>query len=659
MLTIDEALARVVKKRGKHPFINFHDRSISYEEFGRKVEGWRDALWGHGFKEGDRAVIMATNSPEWCEVYLAVIAAGGVAVPLESALDAEHLTTLLNQCGAKIIFTSRSESRRVDDILPSLTDVEHAVVIDGAGRADSQLVTGVNFLKKKGEASPSLNHSEKICTILYTAGTTGDPKAVPLTHRNLLSGVAMGLEMTSSRRNDCVLNPLPLYHVFSLVDGFLAPLLGGMELVLTDRLDRNSLRIALADHPVSILICVPAFYSVMHQRIRRKFESMYGLKGGIARWFLRRSLVKRSPYLLRRVKYFMGRRGMWPWSRVRLFISGGAPLDHAVMHSFNALGLDLMEGYGMTETCAAVVLNTSRRYRLGSVGRPDRRWVNMRIDKPNGNGVGEILLRSPMVTQGYIGQPREDYFDRDGYFRTGDMGYLDNDGYLYITGRSKDVMIQASGKNVYPPELEAYYIKSSLIKDICIFGIPADEKKNEILHAAIVVTDQLLAHGEEVAYEWLASEINKLSKKLPAYKRVKSFSIWRGDFPRVSTGEVKKHEVRNQIIEHVGKGAEEPIVSVADEMLMTHPEAHYLCQQLLELAPKKVPIFPTTMLEADLGMDSARITELIARLEAHYNRRLSSEQVMSASTVKDVIVALERCLHKSRMYKYQQRFAHQ
>jgi long-chain acyl-CoA synthetase len=328
------------------------------------------------------------------------------------------------------------------------------------------------------------------------------------------------------------------------------------------------------------------------------------------------------------------------------------------MHAFNALGLDLMEGYGMTETCAAVVLNTSRRYRLGSVGKPDRKWVEIKIENPNGNGIGEILIRSPMVMKGYIGQPRGDCFDNEGYFSTGDMGRLDRNGYLYITGRSKDVVIPASGKNVYPQELEKYYAKSQLIKDICIFGLPADERKNETLHAAIVVTDQLLAHGEEVAYEWLATEISKLSKKLPAYKRVKSFSIWRGDFPRVSTGKVKKHQVRELIIEHVGKGAEEPVVSVADEMLMTHPEAHYLSQQLMELAPNKIPIFPTTKLEADLGMDPTKIEEMISRLEAHYNRRLSREQVMSATTVKDVIVALERCLHKSRMYKYQQRLAH-
>jgi long-chain acyl-CoA synthetase len=207
------------------------------------------------------------------------------------------------------------------------------------------------------------------------------------------------------------------------------------------------------------------------------------------------------------------------------------------------------------------------------------------------------------------------------------------------------VIVPASGKNIYPVELEAHYKQSSIIKDISIFGLPENGRKSETVHAAVIVSDQLISYGEEVAYEWLAAEIDKLSLELPSYKRVKSFNIWRGDFPRVSTGKVQKFEVRKQVIESREGNGEKPVVSVSDELLMTHEEAHYLCEQLLELAPRKVPLFPNTLLSVDLGLDSLRLTELLLRMEKKYSCKFPVEQMATVRTVKDAISFVERCMH--------------
>lgn len=651
-LTIPEALVRVIAKRGRHAFMYYHEHEYSYEDFGDIVERWRDALWAHGFNERDRAGIFAENMPEWCASYLATIAAGGVAVPLELKMAREHLVRLLDKGNMRFVFTSEKYYDQVVEVLPELPHIEYVVLLDGEGPQHPGVIGREAFLAKRIHRSEPTIDIDDVCMILYTAGTTGDPKEVPLTHRNLISGVVMGLELTMSCRSDCLLNPLPLYHIFSLVDGFLAPLLGGMSMALTSRLDRGELKMAITTYPVTMLICVPAFYAVMSQQIKRKIKHMVGMSGWLMRWFARRQTIRRSPALLRRIKHFLGRLQLGVWRNVRLFISGGAALDLDVVHTFNAVGLSLMEGYGMTESSAAVVLNTPRHYRVGSVGRPDPRWLEVRIENPDDEGVGEVMLRSPMMMHGYEGRVDSELYTEDGFFKTGDMGFVDRDGYLYITGRRKDVIIPASGKNIYPQELEYHYSRSPLIKEICIFGLPEKGRKGEVAHAAVVVAEQLLAHGEDTAYEWLAAELHKLSRELPAYKRLKSFSIWRGDFPCVSTGKIKKFEVRDQIINHVGKGAEEPVVSVADELLMSHPEAHYICQLLMEMAPKRAPIFPNTQLLDDLGMDALLLAKLVVRLEEHYNRRLSVEGVQSVRTVKDAIVLIERSLHEDRSQRY-------
>lgn len=643
-MTIGSAVQRAVEKAQYHPFLFFYDSVYTYKDMGEGIDLWREALCGHGFEEGNRAVIFAENSPYWCMVFLAIVSAGGVAVPLDTHLSGAPLKLLIERSEAHIVFTSSMCLEHVMAIIDELPNVRHVVVMDGNGKGNPRPIAREDFLVQRRNNTKAMTGPDDVCTILFTSGTTGEPKAVPLTHRNLLSGVAMSARLASLRQNDCFLNPLPLYHIFPMVAGFLTPLSCGISLSLTNRVDRGDLNNAVTHHPVTLLLCVPAFYEIMAQRIQKNIDALKGFKAKLVKWLMKSDAVKSSPLFLGWLKRRVLAKGLGQWGKLRLYVSGGAPLNHDILHTFFLLGLPLMEGYGLTETCGGVIVNTYRYHLVGSVGKLFTKWVEVRIDKPADDGIGEVLLRGPTITNGYLGLPREESFTEDNFFRTGDLGFVDNKGFLHITGRLKDVIVPASGKNIYPVELEAHYKRSLLIQDICIFGLPEKGKKSETVHASVIVTDQLLAHGEETAYEWLATEIDKLSSELPAYKRVKSFNIWRGDFPRVGTGKVKKFEVRESVI-RIMQGGEEPIVTVDDELLMTHPEAKFLCDLLLELAPRKVPLFPETLLSVDLGLDSLRTTELILRLERQYNLTFPVARLAEVRTVKDAIAFLEYSLN--------------
>lgn len=645
-LSIGEALNRIVELKAKHPFMYFYERRISFKEFGDETAHWREAMWGHGFGETERAVIFAENMPEWCMAFCAITSAGGIAVPVDANLKGRHLSNLIRQSQAGFVFTSLEKLPHLLELLPDLDEVNHIVVMDGDGNGDPRVHGCDEFLLRTEERELPDVSPDSLCTMLFTAGTTGDPKVVPLTHANILSGVAITTKLAAVQTTDCCLNPLPLFHVFPLVSGFVAPLCCGFSISLTSKLDRGDLNDAIRNHPATILICVPAFYQAMASRMRRKMDAIGGMKGRLMKRLASFNRVRGSAFSLKRLKALLAKSALGPWGRLRLCISGGAPLNRDVVRTFNVLGLPIMEGYGLTETCGGVILNTRRYHRVGSVGFPPNYMVEVRIGNPNDAGVGEILLRGSAVMEGYVGCPRGESFTEDDFFRTGDLGCFDKDGYLFVTGRQKDLIIPASGKNIYPEELEEHYRQSKLIKDVSVFGLPKGEGRGEVIHATIIPTEQLIAHGEEVAYEWLAVELEKFSMEMPSHKRVRSFNIWRGDFPRTSTDKVKKYEIREQVLTHAGPGGAEPVVTVADELLMTHTEAHYLCGLLHSIAPHKVPLFPNTGLTADLGFDSLRMAELVSRLEKKYNCTFHAEQLAMVSTVKDVILLLEHVLYR-------------
>lgn len=562
-LCLSEALDRVVQRFGDQPFLHYGDETLTFAEFAERVGAWRRALWGHAFGRGDRAVILAENSPAWCAVYTAIVAVGGAAVPVDTHVQNDHLVGLIEHSGARVVFVSRGTKQAVIDILNRIPQVRWIVSLDDAHE---------RFLWEARDQEAPPCHVDEICTILYTAGTTGEPKGVPLTHRNLMSAAILGLELTQARRDDVVLNPLPLFHVFPLVDGFLTPLLAGMQLVLTAQLARGELRAALERHAVTLFTGVPALYAIIAAQINKSIGDAKGLPGWMLRRLMARRWFTRSPRRLRLLKRLIGRNALGPWARIRLFISGGAPLGDETRRIFNALGLSLMEGYGLTETTAAVSMTAPGRYRAGSVGRPPSRWLDVRIDHPDEDGIGEILLRGPTVMQGYEGKRGTPALTPDGYLRTGDLGYVDKDGYLFITARAKDIIVPATGKNVYPAELEMHYMQSPLIKDICIFGLAQPGSAGEIVHAEVVIADHMLAAGDDVAYERLAAEIHCLSRALPSYKRVRSFNIWKGGFPVVSTGKVRKYAVRESVRRELARHALR--VKQVDDANEQVPRAH-------------------------------------------------------------------------------------
>ncbi len=577
-MTLGKVVESAVAQWGSREFIVYDGFRMTFKRFGDEVGRWKRMLLSHGFGHGDRAVICADNSPQWCAAYLAVVSAGGIAVPVDTHMRGEQLIALLRASEARVIMISESTHDAVEEVLTDVPTIENVVILDGI--ADEASLTMDDDLSISDRCDV-YTMPDDVCTILFTAGTTGEPKGVPLTHRSLLSGIAMALALIEGRHEDMVLNPLPLYHVFPLVDGFLAPFCGGMSLVLARKVDRGEMNHLVSSLPVSIVICVPALYRFLADRMKKVIANMAGMKGMVARWITGHVSARSAPHVWRPLKSLLTRGSLGTWKKVRLFISGGAELDKDAMELLNALGFPLMEGYGLTETCAAVSFNVPHLYRRGSVGRPDRRWVDVKIDHPDEDGNGEILLRGPTIMAGYLDAAREKQFTKDGYFRTGDIGHIDDDGFLFVTGRQKDVIVPASGKNIYPIELELHYERSSLIKDISIVGLRSAKRRGESVHAAIVPKDELLAQGEEAAYEWLAVEIDKLSRELPVSKRIRSFSLWRGGFPRASTGKVRKFEIRKQLLDAL-RIEDEPVRTVRSILLARKQRQHRSAHRRLE-----------------------------------------------------------------------------
>ncbi|WP_324080195.1 AMP-dependent synthetase/ligase [Geomonas sp.] len=514
-------------------------RETSYGELGERSVALAAALAGRGFSPGERAALLAASSPEWVMAYLGVLQGGGVVVPVDRELREIELSHILSHSEARLLFVDLDRLPLAVSLAQELPALELIVVLPPEENRRYQVASRCTVLSLADLLSNPAGRivppaASDTALILYTSGTTGRSKGAMLSHANIVSnirGAARHLEVDQSVHT---LSFLPINHVFEQVCGVLVPLSLGGKVSFCESLKK--LGDNLAEVRPTFFVGVPAVYRMMLGRVMKGIEERR-----LAR------LLWSLPFL----------RGLITGGiRKKLgdgttFISGGAALDPAVAAGFGELGMTLLQGYGITETAPVIAAESPSCRRVGSVGRM-LEGVEVRIACPDLEGVGEIQVKGPNVMQGYFRDPQaSSEAIVDGWYRTGDLGRLE-DGFLYICGRVKSLIVTPNGKNVYPEEVEIEILKSSLVAEAVVYARKSGEVAEEI--CAVVRPDQEAleeyaasqgrgALADAQVEQLIRKEVAEACQRLASYKRVKQVTICRQEFPKTTTRKIKRFEV--------------------------------------------------------------------------------------------------------------------
>jgi long-chain acyl-CoA synthetase len=451
---------------------------------------------------------------------------------------------------------------------------------------------------------------------------------VMLTHANLLGEVAAVFSWAQLGPEDAILGVLPLFHVLSQMANLLLPLVKGTRVVYLETLNTTELMRALRERGISAFAVVPQFFYLIHERIFKEVSK----KGALVQKLFR--LLMRGNRALRKLgfnagPYFFGKIHQTFGARMRYLITGGSRFDPQIARDFHDLGIDVLQAYGLTETTGGAFVTRPEHNVIGSVG-PPLAGVEGKILNPQsqeqGPAIGEVAIRGAIVMKGYWNRPDATAAVlQDGWLHTGDLGYFDAQHNLFLTGRSKEVIVLSNGKNVYPEEIEAHYVQSPFIKEIAVMGIegaPGDPS-SERLHAVVVPNFEVLRERKVVnAKEVIRFDIEGLSAQIASTKRIGSYEIWQDDLPRTTTRKLKRFEIEKRVKANgAGKSGD---ADISTRKPLTEEEQAWLQQSDVQralgvlrasAADSKKEIRPNDNLELDLGFDSMQRVEVLVALE--------------------------------------------
>ncbi len=550
----------------------------------------------------DRVAIVSENRPEWIYALFGTWRKGGIAVPIDFMSTPKEIEFILLDSRPRLIFCSNQTEDRVKEAVKNLEEPPEIINFD-------------RFVPP----SPFLKHShrewEDVALLLYTSGTTGKPKGVMLTYKNLKSNIDGITKTGIAGPKDSTLAILPFHHSYPLMVSLLLPLSLGAKIVFLDELTPEDILKKLQEHRITILVGVPRLYYMFHRRIKERIEA-----NKLANLLFRLSPLLGSEGLKRLVfrkvhKAFGG--------NIRYMVSGGAKLSTDVAKDLVNLGFKVIEGYGLTETSPIVSFNPPKKVKLGSVGVPIE-GVRVRISKE-----GEVMVKGDNVMKGYWNRPKDtrDVIKR-GWFYTGDLGSVDEEGYLWITGRKKEIIVLGTGKNVNPEELETEILKlSPLVKEVGVL------EKNEKLHALIRPDlDKAKEMGVVNLQETIKWEvIDKLNRNLPDWKRIVGFRITSQELPRTRLGKLRRFMLP-ELYEKAESGSKR---KPRGEGILATPEGKAIKEFLSKFTREE--ILPESHIELDLGLDSLAKVELMGFLENTFGVKLEEEELSQHSTVEELV----------------------
>ncbi|NPA41863.1 MAG: AMP-binding protein [Aquificae bacterium] len=573
-------------------------RRISYGELIENVGSFANLM---DTLPDERVLIISENRPEWIYSLFATWKRGSIAVPVDFMSTPEEIAYIIRDAKPKLAFCSEQTKE----------NLEKAVELSG------EELEVVNFdsvaLPKPLEKSVHRD-AEDIALLLYTSGTTGNPKGVMLTFKNLFSNIEGVVQTKIATKEDSTLAILPFHHSYPLMVTVLVPLHIGSTIVFLDKLTPEDILDKLQTYRISVIVGVPRLYTLFHKRIMERIEGNF-----ITRLIFR--LMEKVEITPLRQKVFSKVHQVFG-GNVKFMVSGGAKLDPKIAQDFNTLGFTVIEGYGLTETSPIVTFNPPDRIKLGSVGIPIK-GVQVRLSKE-----GEVLVKGPNVMKGYWNRPKEtEEVIKNGWLYTGDLGEMDEEGYLYIRGRKKEIIVLGTGKNVNPEEIENLLLKESdLIKEVGVLEVRGK------LHALIYpdlqkVRERGIVNLEETL-KWNAIDV--VNRKLPEWKRIVGFKLTDRELPKTRLGKLRRF-LLPKIYESADQKREEE-----EDLSIFQTEEGRIIKEYLE-KETKLKVLPSHHIELDLGLDSLGKVELLSFIENTFGVSMTEEDLSSHSTVKELI----------------------
>ena len=597
---------------------------FTYRQLHDMASAWASWLAGQGIAAGDRCAILAANDAHWCAAYLGILKRGAVAVPLDTNYSAAQVATIVRDSGAKLLFVS--------DKFEKLT-TEVSVPRQNPHQEPNRT--------KLSEPLEPLEPLEPVrsapAVILYTSGTTSDPKGVVLSHANLLAERDAAFAAVDVSEKDAILGVLPLFHSLAQLANLLLPFAVGARVVYLETLNSTDLVKALSERNITIFACVPQFFYLIHQRVMQQVA-----KSNIVTRVLFKTLLALN-FRVRRIginlgRVFFGKVHDVMGRDMRLLVTGGSKFDPVIGKDLYSLGFVILQAYGLTETSAAATISAPHDAHLDTVGRA-LPGVEIKIVD------GEVLIRGPIVMQGYHNRPDATAAAiKDGWFHTGDLGRVDDRGRITITGRKKEMIVLASGKNIYPEEIEAHYLKSPFVKEICVMGLAEPGRPSSERLYGVVVPDMDLLRAKKIvnAGDLIRFEMEGLAAGLPAHKRVLGYDIWFEPLPRTTTQKIKRHEVERRVRERQQTASLDPETSTSpeDRAWMEEPRAAAVVAVIQGRLKQGARLFPDANLELDLGFDSMERVELVTELEQRVGVTVPQQAAAELFTVRQLVAAL-------------------
>ncbi len=528
---------------------------FTHNEVRDMVNSLGTALIDLGLK-GKRIAIIGENRYEWELAYLSIICGTGTVVPLDKSLPANELESLIERSDIEAIFFSQNYSKTIEKVkfseknkLKHLISMDLDVHTDGVYSQKELIKSGKKLLEEGyTEFIDACINPEEMSIMLFTSGTTSKAKVVSLSHKNICSNLmdlASILDVTS---DDILLSVLPLHHVFECTVGFLFSLYKGAQTVFCDGI--RHIVDNLNEYHVTVMDCVPGIYERIFNIIRKKIE-----KQGKLQEILENEEKYKNASMNDKKEVFKEIHDMLG-SNVKLFISGAASLDSKIEEKYRLLGINLVQGYGLTETSPVVAIGTNKYYKTGSIGKSVPS-VDAKIVDANDDGIGELVVKGPSIMLGYYGNEEESKeVLKDGWFYTGDLAKIDEDGYIYICGRKKSVIVLKNGKNIFPEEMENLVNKIEGVNESFVFGKQLSEDKENIkINVKIVfdrerVKDVYKVETDEEIYQAILSKVKEINQTMPKYKAIRGMILTEVPLIKTTTNKIKRQANLDIIEKH-------------------------------------------------------------------------------------------------------------
>ena len=519
----------------------------THEQVREMIDSLGTSLIDMGLKD-KRIAIIGENRYEWEIAYLSIVCGTGIVVPIDKSLPEHELESVIERSEVEAIFYSNKYEEILNKIKYSKSNkLKHLISMDNLENKEGiysqkELIQKGEELIKNGDkrfVNAEIDN-EKMSIMLFTSGTTSKSKVVALSHKNIASNlmdIGSILDITSE---DTLLSILPIHHVFECTVGFLFSLYKGAQTVFCDGI-RHIVE-NLNEYNVTVMACVPGIYERIFLMIRKQLE-----KQGKLEEILEKEEKLKNASMEERKKEFKEIHDMLG-GKIKLFISGAAALDYKIEEKYRLLGLNLVQGYGLTETSPVIAVGTKEEYRLGSVGKivPS---AQAKIVDVNSEGIGELIVKGPNIALGYYNDKKatSESF-KDGWFYTGDLAKIDKDGYIFICGRKKSLIVLKNGKNIFPEEMENLVNKIEGVKESFIFGKKQSSDKNnikinvKIVYDKDIVKEVYRAETEEEIYKALFEKVKEVNAQMPKYKAIKGMIITENPLIKTTTNKIKRQE---------------------------------------------------------------------------------------------------------------------